>query len=225
MSELRIILRLADKNSLILGDELCSGTEAESALAIFTTGLIELHEKQSTFLFATHFHEICDYEEIQSLTRLKIKHMAVHYDAEVDALIYDRLLRDGPGTRMYGLEVCKSLYLGNDFLEKAYEIRNKYHPTTNGELSFGTSHFNQKKIVGFCEICKTELAAEVHHLIPQKDADKDGFIQSNEDIFHKNHKANLASVCETCHDTIHSNKEKPYLKKKKTTKGYLTLSH
>jgi len=222
MSELRIILRLADKNSLILGDELCSGTEAESALAIFTTGLMDLHEKRSTFLFATHFHEICDYEEIQALNRLQVKHMAVHYDATIDALIYDRLLKPGPGTRMYGLEVCKSLYLGNDFLEKAYAIRNKYHPTTNGELSFGTSHFNQAKIVGFCEICKTELAEEVHHLSPQKNADKDGYIQSNKDVFHKNHKGNLAALCISCHNTVHSDKtsSKP-LKKKKTTKGYV----
>ena len=35
MSELRIILKMADNNSLILGDELCSGTETESALSLF----------------------------------------------------------------------------------------------------------------------------------------------------------------------------------------------
>lgn len=38
MTELRTILRMADKNSLILGDELCSGTESDSALSIFTCG-------------------------------------------------------------------------------------------------------------------------------------------------------------------------------------------
>jgi len=225
MSELRVILRLADKNSLILGDELCSGTETESALSIFTTGLMELHEKKSSFLFATHFHEICDYKEIQSLDRLHIKHMAVHYDATVDALIYDRLLKPGPGTRMYGLEVCKSLYLGNDFLEKAYAIRNKYHPETKGELSFGTSHFNQAKVVGFCEICKSELAEEVHHLTPQKKSDKDGMIKTETGVFHKNHKANLAAVCEACHDKIHSDEKVQNipLSKKKTTRGYLLI--
>lgn len=223
MSELRVILRLSDENSLILGDELCSGTETESALSIFTAGLIDLHQKQSTFLFATHFHEICKYDEIQNLNRLRLTHMSVHYDSNIDALIYDRILRSGPGNRMYGLEVCKSLYLGNDFLEKAYEIRNKYHPNTNGELSFGKSHFNQKKIVGFCEICKSELAEEVHHLTPQRHADKDGFIKTTEGVFRKNHKGNLSSVCTKCHDKIHSNDNniKKDLKKKKTTKGYV----
>ena len=35
MNELRGILKRANKNSLVLGDELCSGTESVSALSIF----------------------------------------------------------------------------------------------------------------------------------------------------------------------------------------------
>jgi len=217
MSELRVILKSANENSLILGDELCSGTETESALAIFTSGLIELHNKNCSFIFATHFHEICNYDEITELTRLHMKHMSVHYDGQLDALVYDRLLKTGSGNRMYGLEVCKSLYLGNEFLEKAYQIRNKYHPA--GELSFSPSHFNARKVVSRCEICKEELAEEVHHLSPQCSADKMGFIQTESSVFHKNHKANLASVCSKCHDDIH--KKDKIITKKKTTKGYL----
>ena len=34
ISELRVILKMSDPHSLILGDELCSGTETESALSI-----------------------------------------------------------------------------------------------------------------------------------------------------------------------------------------------
>ena len=65
--------------------------------------------------------------------------MAVHYDRELDALVYDRKLMDGPGNRMYGLEVCKSLHLPDDFLEQAYQIRSKYFPDTKGELSHSIS--------------------------------------------------------------------------------------
>ena len=54
--------------------------------------------------------------------------MAVRYDRESDTLIYDRKLMDGPGNRMYGLEVCKSLYLPEQFLQQAYDIRTKYFP-------------------------------------------------------------------------------------------------
>jgi DNA mismatch repair protein MutS len=134
MSELRMILRNADNQSLVLGDELCSGTETESALSIFMAGLMDLHKKRSSFIFATHFHEIIHFDEMRDLGKLVLKHMAVHYDRELDCLVYDRLLRDGPGNRMYGLEVCKSLYLPEDFLEEAYRIRTKYYPTARASL-------------------------------------------------------------------------------------------
>ena len=218
MTELRIILKMADENSLILGDELCSGTETESALSIFVAGLMNLHAKQSSFIFATHFHEIVNYDEITSLNNLSMKHMAVVFDREQDCLIYDRKLKDGSGPKTYGLEVCKSLYLGDDFLDAAYAIRNKYYPETRGNLSLKSTTYNQEKIRGMCEICGKTMGEEIHHLAPQRDADENGFIGT----FHKNHKANLVSICEICHDKIHENDHSPgsQLSRKKTTKGY-----
>jgi DNA mismatch repair protein MutS len=216
MSELRVILKMADENSLILGDELCSGTETESALSIFVAGLMDLHEKRSSFIFATHFHEIIYYDEIKALDKLSLNHMSVIYDREQDCLIYDRKLKDGPGTKTYGLEVCKSLYLTDDFLNKAYSIRNKYYPETKGELSQKPTIYNASKIKGVCEICKECIAQEIHHLNEQRNANDEGFIGS----FHKNHPANLINICEKCHDNIHTSPVSNEIKKKKTTKGY-----
>ena len=212
MSELRVILKMADQNSLILGDEICSGTESESALSIFVAALHNLKKKGSSFIFATHFHEIVKYEEVQQIV---LCHMAVTYDRELDCLVYDRKLTPGPGNRMYGLEVCKSLYLNEDFLAQAYAIRNKYFPENKGELSNKATTYNAKKVRGVCEMCKSEIAEETHHMSPQKDASPDGFIGT----FHKNHKANLLSVCEKCHDSIHADDK--VLVRKKTTKGYV----
>jgi DNA mismatch repair protein MutS len=222
MSELRIILKMADKNSLILGDELCSGTETESALSIFVAGLMELKDKESSFIFATHFHEILRYEEVTSLDTVSVKHMAVRYDRESDALIYDRKLRDGSGPRNYGLEVCKSLYLEEDFIELAYSLRNKYYPENKGALSSPSTSYNAKKVKSvLCERCGENKAEEIHHLQQQKDADDNGFIGS----FHKNHPANLEHLCQTCHDKIHSDKtKKETIIRKKTTKGYKTMT-
>ena len=216
MSELRIILKMADENSLVLGDELCSGTESESALAIFSTGLKELHDKYSTFLFATHLHEITKYEEIGALEHMGLTHMTVHYDATIDGLVYDRKLKKGQGDRMYGLEVCKSLYMDDGFLERAYAFRNKYFE--RGDLNHTSSVYNAKKIRGTCEICHIEISEEVHHLIPQKRADSAGFIG---DEFHKNHVANLAAVCDKCHKKMHT---LPDMQRRKTTSGYHILS-
>jgi DNA mismatch repair protein MutS len=215
MSELRTILKMADAHSLVLGDELCSGTESDSALSIFTAGLEILHARQSTFLFATHFHEINTYAEIQALIRLKMLHMAVNYDRERGVLVYDRKLRDGPGESMYGLEVCKSLHLPDAFLQRAHDIRMKYNAKDKNILALGTSHFNAQKIVGLCELCEKEQASEVHHLQHQENASKaNAYIQS----FHKNHVANLLNICETCHKGIHKTGKQH--KVKKTTKKY-----
>ncbi len=218
MSELRTILKLSDQNSLILGDELCSGTETLSAISIFVAGIQQLHKCSSSFIFATHLHEIVDYTEITSLHSVKQKHMEVIYNKEMDMLIYDRKLKDGPGNSMYGLEVCKSLSLPQDFLDAAYEIRMKYHPETNSILSLKTSRYNAKKIVGMCEKCGIRLGKEVHHMQYQKDADiNSGLIINCDGIMHKNNIANLLTICEECHDEIHRNNTK--LKKVKTTKG------
>jgi predicted HNH restriction endonuclease len=62
-----------------------------------------------------------------------------------------------------------------------------------------------------------ELSEETHHMSPQRDADKNGFIGT----FHKNHPANLLAVCEKCHDKIHKTPEKEKQVRKKTTKGYM----
>jgi DNA mismatch repair protein MutS len=200
MSELRMILKNADEYSLILGDELCSGTETQSALSIFVAGLMDLHEAQSSFIFATHFHEIVDYEEITALNRLEMKHMAVFYDRENDCLVYDRTLRGGAGDKMYGLEVCKSLHLPTEFLEKAFKIRSKYFSDVAPPLNQKTTKYNAKKVRGMCEMCETRISTETHHLAMQMNADQEG-------IINKNHAGNLMALCETCHQEMHTTTE------------------
>lgn len=213
MLELKTILMLADEYSLILGDELCSGTEQDSAISIFLTGIEHLYSRSCNFIFATHFHEIVDYEEITEKPYLKLKHMAVIYDREKDCLLYDRKLREGPGESMYGLEVCKSLHLPEEFLRSAHRLRNKYKQINYNVLDWKKSHFNSKQLQGLCEVCKKNMSSEVHHLQHQQNADSEGYIGS----FHKNHKANLVAVCEDCHLKFH--KEGSEHQRKKTSAG------
>jgi hypothetical protein len=104
--------------------------------------------------------------------------------------------------------------LEDAFLENAYAIRAKYF--AKSELDHKTSNYNKAKIRGFCEICKCAMSEETHHISPQAAADKNGFIGT----FHKNHPANLMSVCSKCHDAEHSKETKTTIIRKKTTKGY-----
>ena len=217
MIELRTILQLSNESSLILGDELCSGTESDSALSIFVAGLEELHKKNCTFLFATHFHEIVNYEEVKALYKMKLYHMTVLYDTSKNILVYDRILKEGPGDSMYGLEVCKSLNLSDDFLTRAHYLRVKYNKMYKSVLEQTASKYNSNKLKGGpCEICKTKIASEIHHLEYKKDAIDDFIINKN--TFAINHAANLINICEDCHNNIHKNNKK--LIKKKITNGY-----
>jgi len=217
MCELRTIIKMANKNSLILGDELCSGTENISAISIFIAGLKTLHNNESSFIFATHFHEITNMSHVHNLKKLQMKHLSVYYDTELGSLIYDRKIKDGPGESIYGLEVCKSLMMPDDFLLDAYEIRKDYLKQKD-ILDSTKSSYNAKKIKKkLCEICKTNNASEIHHLQYQKNANNNNYIND----FHKNHNANLISICIDCHNNIHDNNIQ-YVKKQSTS-GKLNL--
>ena len=132
------------KNSLILGDELCSGTEIDSALAIFLSGLEIMSNNKSSFIFATHFHQIKDFDEIKKMNSINLKHMKVLYNHETQKLVYDRKLNEGAGDSIYGLEVCKSLNMPDDFIARCYEIRNKHMNNVNNILTFKVQIQQQK---------------------------------------------------------------------------------
>jgi len=193
MSELRVILQKCNAKSLILGDELCSGTEIDSALSIFVSGLMDIYQKQSSFIFATHFHTLQTFQEIKDMTRLKMKHLTVQYNYERQTLVYGRTLCDGPGESTYGLEVCKSLALPDDFLKRAYAIRNR-QLDQGSILLYKESKYNKEKIRTVCEFCKKKKGTEIHHLEYQKD--------SAIPMIH--HVSNLSSICEDCHQHIHA---------------------
>ena len=143
--------------------------------------------------------------------------MSVKYDRLNGVLVYDRKLKDGPGNSLYGLEVCKSLGLPDDFLEAANNIRLKYNPDGRSILSLKQSRYNSNKIVSTCEKCGKNMGTEVHHLQYQAHADANGIIKTDDSIFHKNTLANLMTLCEACHNEFHKSNVKQ--KRVKTTKG------
>ena len=71
MCELRTILNHSDQNSLIIGDEVCSGTESNSAKSIFTAAIEWLHNKNSSFIFATHLHKLNEINLIKDFDNIR----------------------------------------------------------------------------------------------------------------------------------------------------------
>lgn len=214
LSELRPIIHYSDNNSLVLGDELCSGTEHPSALSVNAAGIISLNKSGPTYIFATHYHDLVDWKEIKELKGLSIKHMSVIYNKESEELIYERKFRDGEGDRSYGLEVLKSAHFNNDFVKDCYDLYNKYFKN----IEHRVSRYNSKLIKPeVCELCKNEPPVDTHHILEQKDADANGIIKFQ----HKNHKSNLIWLCKNCHlKQTDENDRWKIVKKVKTTNGY-----
>lgn len=214
ISELRTILNNVDDKTLVLGDELCSGTEQESAISIFLASIEKIHNCGASHIFATHLHDVVGCSELECLPNTHCKHMTVSYDNELGDIVYDRKIKDGSGPSCYGLEVCKSLHLDDSFIERAFQIRKHHFPETKGLLSSVLSSYNSKKVKGKCEKCG-EIGVDIHHLTEQHLADESGFIGH----FPKNHLANLLTLCKTCHNDIHNNNSNLTQKKVKTLTG------
>jgi DNA mismatch repair protein MutS len=195
MTELRTILG-AGPRSLVLGDELCAGTETTSAIAIVGAGIQRLVEKGVQFLFATHLHELMEVPEIAGILTVRPYHLTVQ--SEGDRLVYDRKLKEGTGPAIYGLEVCKGLDMDPVFLERAVELRRKWE----GAVDLAkVSRYNAAVPVQVCDVCGARTALETHHIVPQAAADQGGFVAHGR---HKNERGNLVVLCGSCHDKHHA---------------------
>ena len=199
MMELRTILKCATHNSLVICDELAVGTELTSAISIVGASIVQLENRDISFISASHLHEVSNLDNIKRLTRLQIYHMNVTYDEVKKVLIYNRKLVPGNGDTLYGLEVCKSLDLSSEFLLMVNQIRQQYLGMHNNIVNQKTSKYSADVYIDICEICKKNTE-EVHHIKEQSTADNNGFIEN----YHKNRKFNLLNVCSDCHNNIHS---------------------
>ena len=203
MLELKNIFNRATDRSLILGDEISHGTETYSALSIVSAAILRLSEIGSKFIFATHLHQLTSIERIKSLSNLVYLHLGVEYDESSDRLIYDRKLRIGSGSTLYGLEFAKALHMDRGFLQYANTIRKELtNQFSETELlkQKRKSRYNKRLILTKCAICN-EVVEEVHHIKPKAMA-KGGFI----DHFRTNHRYNLIPLCAKHHRMVHEGK-------------------
>lgn len=201
MMELKNILMYGNKHSLVLGDEICHGTETVSGVSIVAAAIQYLSQKNINFIFATHLHQLVDLEEIKSIQNLVFLHLAILKDGET--LVYDRKLKSGSGSSVYGLEFAKSLSMNKQFLKYADDILMKLDANHNNEIKSLTknkngSKYNSKMLETKCALC--EQKAEYHHIQEQQNADDNNRING----LHKNHLSNLLPLCQYHHKLIHN---------------------
>jgi len=202
MTELREILQNAKDDSLVLGDEVCSGTESVSATAIVGASLTHLHSRGAKFIFATHLHGLLEIPSLKTLSHLSVWHLKVRYDPAADRLIYERTLTSGPGDSLYGLEVARAMNLPDEVLTLAHTLRRGLLGTKT-EMDAPGSSWNSGIQRRVCEVCGEAAVKtlEVHHIRQRSEANEYGVF---DDGTHQDHPRNLIVVCETCHDKSHA---------------------
>jgi DNA mismatch repair protein MutS len=191
MTELRSILRLADDRSMVIGDELCKGTEDLSALGLVASCVRWFHDRDVKFVFATHLHKLPDLDIIQT-ANVQIKHVRCeHRGGEI---VFLRKLAEGQGDAVYGIEVARHLLGVPEIANRAMEIR-------NGLLGRGgrikKSQYNKRVVMTECVACHSTADLHTHHLIPQANFDK----KTQRKVM--NDQDNLVVLCHGCHDKVH----------------------
>ena len=192
MLELKTIFQSCDSNSLILGDELCSGTETLSAISIVSQSICCLAQKKTSFIITSHLHQLTELKQITELSNVQIYHLKITNEDGV--LVYDRRLCSGAGPNIYGLIVCEAMGLPTEFVTEANKTLKLLKQESSSIITTKQSQYNSDILMDECKVCKGE-AQETHHIKEQCTADDNNMI----DHHHKNTKHNLVPLCKQCH--------------------------
>jgi DNA mismatch repair protein MutS len=200
MTELRNILQRADENSLIIGDEICCGTEATSGICIVSAAINDLIQKKASFIFTSHLHELTEISLIKNKINNELKIYHMHIDIVDDKIIYERKIKEGQGSNVYGIDVCKSLDMPLNFMKNAEQIRKELQGINTNIVNTKISNYNSKIFIDICQVCNKNKGTETHHINYQVNADENGKISN----FSKNENHNLVCICEECHNKEHA---------------------
>jgi DNA mismatch repair protein MutS len=198
MIELRNILKRSNSNSIVLGDEICKGTEHDSGDALTAVTIERIANNKVNFVFATHQHALSKEPIITDLSNVDMSHMSIEF--KDNDMIYNRRLKSGSGETSYGIEVASMILGDPELIKKAYKIRNRKVEQNDEILPTKTSKYNNAVFMDKCQVCSKTKDLDTHHIKFQCTANKDGFINH----YHKNEKHNLVNLCKAHHNEVHN---------------------
>lgn len=203
MNELLPILQKSNKNTLVIGDEICRGTEQNSGEAIVAGTIDTLVNVGASFIFASHLHGITELETIKKIKTIKYFHIKVDYDKSTQKCIYNRKLEQGIGPQIYGNLVARSILKDHTFMNKVDKIlEDEVFKKEKIKLKYNeTSKYNKNLIVDCCNICKSTENLETHHINFQSNCENDKVI--DREHISKNDLFNLVVLCNSCHKDVH----------------------
>ena len=210
MSELDYMLKNSNPNTLLLLDEMTSGTEVHSSSSLIISVIEHFMSENIKFCFTTHIHWIskvlCDkYQDIEAFHFLYDKDKDIRKEKLLTTNVsdfYNRSIQKGSGPSMYGIEVAEKLGLPTSIIKRAFEIRSGIHFYHKPVSPAKNSKYNQKLIVDKCFKCNCKEHLHTHHIFPQQEFTN---TKQNEG-FRKDALYNLVVLCEKCHQNIHHSK-------------------
>ncbi len=206
MNELRSILKYSDEQSIVLGDEVCKGTEETSALSIVASAIQRFSEKNVNFVLATHFHKLHDILIKRNLQNISFKHLSIEIDKKNNQIIYGRKLMDGMGSTNYGLDIARFILEDEEFMMNAKSVRDEILEIESMILKPESSNYNKNVFVHECAICgKSGITCQLdtHHIIEQHEFDEYK-ISYRRDGIRKDSAHNLVVLCKNHHDEVHN---------------------
>ena len=124
MKRLVFITQYATKNSLVIIDEICSGTDPKEGESLAEAILTYLHKKGAYILASTHYSALKEFAKESDY----IKIASVEFDQEKMQPTY-RLL-DGSVGNSYAIEISKHLGLNQDIIQHAFIIKDESMTTS-----------------------------------------------------------------------------------------------
>lgn len=225
--ELKTILNYSDSNSLVLGDEILNSTENISAISIISSSINYFLEKNISFIFASHLHQIPEYINTNLMNKLNISHLQMDYDSNTKLFIYTRKLFKGMPIKNYGLIVAKSLLQNNFIINNAFDIQNKIinnniNNNSNKILKESSnnlavnaikkSKYNSNLLMTECIVCKDYNIQEsnlnileTHHILFQQNFNDNKCNIDSYTHIKKNQTSNLVNLCKFHHIEVHKN--------------------
>lgn len=192
MMEIRNIIHHSNERSIIIGDEMCKGTENTSAISIMVSTVNMISKRKSTFVFATHLHSLPELDGIKDVRdNLHVKHTSV--DIRGNVVIYNRTLKDGQGDSLYGVQIASAILDNEEFITLANSTRDEVLKRYKIPK---TSRYNKNVLKNKCSICAKDYDLDSHHIKFQSEASNNV----------KNSKGNLVTLCKKCHEKVHCDK-------------------
>lgn len=121
MSEVSNILKNATKNSLVILDEIGRGTSTFDGLSIawaVAEYLTDTSKIGCKTLFATHYHELTELEEMIE----GVRNYCIKVQEREEGVVFLRKIVHGSADKSYGIEVAKLAGLPVEAIERANEI-------------------------------------------------------------------------------------------------------